>query len=360
MIYTRRYVQYNDLVIDNYGMIGESSLDTPFKYTSTEYTFGHGSYSPNKQDYMFVGEAKVSLTLYLAMKKLSCEDRPHYRKFVIREISKPGKLWAVVNNELVWAYAKATNYAEVDSRKPDTIEINVDIALPEGIWHKADIQKTFLQPYDVCHALDCYGYQHTKGCNDGCCCCGEPVDNVDCICCDCSLITKDMALCSHLDDLQKVYRECEDGNFHIVYDCCKGQEFFGDDYLGKKLCTKDSCSNIIAGQVYANTDIPTTGITVMIKGRMLDPAITINGNTNIIEGDMTEFDGTLTISDDGTIYYRQDDCCADTVVSPANLTIPAGNDYGWTMHQGNNSVLIDTHQCCGYTCAYFQIDELTI
>ena len=110
MIYKRRYLQFNDLVLDSYDMLSESPHSVEFKGDTEEYGFGHGSYDPWKRDYLFVREQEVSLSITLRMLKLPCDVRPFYKQFAVKEISKPGKLWAIVNNEIMWAYARATSY----------------------------------------------------------------------------------------------------------------------------------------------------------------------------------------------------------------------------------------------------------
>lgn len=382
MIYERRYVQFNDLVIDSYDMIEETEMDVSFKYISHERSFGHGSYAPFKRDYVFANEASVSLTLRLNMRKLPCEKRPFYRQMAVSELSRPGKLWAVLNNELVWSYAVMTNFGETNSYRKDTLIINVDFTLPEGVWHKADLQKTFLQDYDVCIFMDCYDFKELNPCAEqsGTCCAECAMDeegiiytgedrliiggktfDAGCDCCICETLCEAMALCYNKERLQNVYNECADGlDFHIVYDCEKAQQFFGKEYLGQKFCTSDSCTGIIAGNLYANTDIPTTDFTIILHGYMQDPTITINDNTNIIEGDYSEEKGVMTIRSNGEVWYRQDDCCDDTLVAAGAWTIPKGNEYGWALKPGNNRFIVNTNMCCGISCAYVQVDGKTI
>ena len=369
MIYGRRYIQFNNLVIDGFDMIEETESDVSFKYVSHDKSFGHGSYAVFKRNYMFAEEASVSMTIKLYMKKLPCEHRPFYRQMAISELVKAGKLWAVQNNELIWAYAAVANYSEVDNWQTDILTLNVDFRLYEGIWHKADLQKTFLKPFDPCTFMDCYGFKELKPClnlpSDGDCCeiCGgrdEDLHDASCTCCECDTICKDYALCYNLDLLQEVYGACDSQSFQVEYNCRKAQEFFGDEYIGQKFCEKDTCTGIIAGNVYANTDIPTSGVDIIIHGYMIDPAITINGNTNIIEGDFSENNGIMTIKSNGDVYYRESDCCADSLVSPNSWTVPEGNEYGWQLNAGGNTFIVNTNNCCGRACAYVQVDGLTI
>lgn len=364
MIYKRRYLQFNDLVLDSYDMLDESTHSVEFKGETQEYGFGHGSYDPWKRNYLFVREQEVSLSITLRMLKLPCEFRPFYKQFAVKEISKQGKLWAIVNNELMWAYARATSYSENANAIKDTYRIEVDLILPEGIWHKADKLKTFLVPYDPCDLFDCKDYRNVNPCEyiplDGDCCkaCQDKkassVDHEDCCCC-CDSITKDMALCFH-DDLQAFYDKCVQ-TYRIVYDCRKGYEFFADKYLGEKICTKDTCNNIISGRFYSETEIPTTGYEIVIDGATHDPQITINGNKNIIKGDYER----LFIKSNGDVYSETKNKCCKKLLDPSVWVIPTLDDeYGWTIHQGENRLVIDRGSCCGNACAYIQMDNLTI
>lgn len=370
MIHGRRYVQFNNLVIDTYDMVDRTDTDTSFKYTSHDKTFGHGNYAPFKRDYMFAEEGSVSMTLTLHTKKLPCDERPHYRKMAISELNKQGKLWAVQNGELIWAYAVVTSLGESVSWQRDLIVLNVDFRLPEGIWHKADMQKTFLRPYDVCGFMDCYDFMTLQPCaeqmkSDGDCCteCSSgKVEEHDagCDCCYCDTLCKEMALCYNLDALQNAYGWCDDWAYQITYNCQKAQEFFGDAYVGQKFCEKEACSGVIAGILYANTDIPTSSFEITIHGHLYNPAITINDNTNIIKGDYEDENGILTIKSNGEVYWRKSDCCEDELQPASAWQIPDGNTYGWELKPGNNRLVINTNSCCGRACAYIGVDGYTL
>lgn len=349
MIYKRHYLQFNDLVFDSYDMISEDDTDVSFKTNSTSYTYIHGSYMPFKSEYAIAEETKVSITIYLRMKKLPCDKRPFYRSFAVSELLKHGKLWAVQDNTLVWAYASITNYSEQNSARNDEIEIDVDFVLPEGIWHKADKQKTFLVPFDVCDFMDCYNYHELNPCDvsGNCCDCGE-VKGTDCCCCD--SITEDMALC--YADVSQFY-ECINP-YKIIYNCIMADKFAGCDLLGERMCSE--CGAIV-GKYYSDTDLPTKNVTIILKGNVKDPIITINGNTNQIKG---EYSNVLEIDPDGSIYnYHLGGAkCEPLDISVWN--VPEGMDFGWTIHQGNNQITISPGDCCGTVCAYIQADSITI
>lgn len=363
MIYERRYIQFNDLVFDGADMISDADGDLSFKGSSTEYTFGHGSYRPLKSNYLFVRERNVSFTITLHMRKIPCEFRKFYSQFAVEQLAKPGKLWSVKNGELMWANAVVESISENYSNRTDTLVYDINIVIPGGIWHKADKQKTFLIPWNICEFMECMGYKNINPCrgNGECCelCIEQKMENRDdCSCCCHDDLTEDMMLCYHLDDLDAYY-SC-DVPYRIVYDCIAAEKFSKDKFLGQKLCVTDVCeSSVIAGRFYSDTDIPTDDMTIIISGHVKSPWITINDNTNIITG---EYDGNLIVKASGDVYFqREDKCCEPTLLSPSVWVVPKGNVYGWTIEPKDNSIIVRTNDCCqGATCVYIQHDAISI
>jgi len=363
MIYKRRYLQFNDLVLDSYDMLSESPHEVEFKGDSQEYSYGHGAYRPIKSKYVFAREQSVSLSIRLMMMKLPCDKRPFYKQFAVTETTKPGRLWAIVNNEIVWAFAVPTAYSENEGARRDEYYIELDLVLPEGVWHKASKTNTFLIPYNVCEFMDCKGYREVDPCEkfsldtDCCTACENSKSSIkteDCSCC-CDTLSREMALCYH-KDLQVFYNECYP-SYQFVYDCSKGQEFFGDKYLGEKICTKDSCSNIIAGTFYSETEIPTKGYEIVIDGATEDAQITINGNRNIIKGSYDR----LFIESNGDVFEEDKHHRSRCPIEPENWVIPTMEDeYGWEIKPGMNSIVVDRGSCCGRACIYINADNLTI
>lgn len=361
MIYSKRYLQFNNLVFDGYDMISDFDEDISYKGTSQSYSFRHGSYMPFKSSYLYVEERSASMTITLHLKKIPCEYREYYVRFAETELGKPGRLWAIKNNELIWAFAYAKNVSQIMNNKPETNEYDVEFVIPGGVWHKADKHKTFLLPYDVCIFMECKGYKTLTDCyelgDDGDCCwqceTDKAAEREDCFCCCVDEITRDMVLCNHLKELQAFYT-CETP-FQIVYDCSKAEQFSKNEYPGQKLCVNDICDDsVIAGRFYSETDIPTDEMTIVIDGHMKNPWITINGNTNIIEG---EYDGALIIKASGDVYYKQGNC--ETLLDPSVWAVPSGNDYGWTINPQWNSIIVRLNECCGRTCVYIQHDAIT-
>lgn len=377
MRYERHYIQYNDLVFDYYDMISEDDYTDKYKYDSESYTFRHGDYVAHKYPYMLADAGSVSLTITLEMKKIPCEYRPYYMDFAKSELSKQGKLWAVENNRIIWAYAFVDEISYIHEVRKNTAQMDVSFVIPEGIWHKADLQKTFLVPYSPCDFMDCMGYKTLQPCREGDCCgCktegtitigydyvgtaktgtskvgggGETITyprEETCECC-CDELEQDMALCYHLREMQDFY-SCHN-NYRIVYSCATAEKFFdhGEEHMGQKLC---ACDGVIAGHFYSDTNIPTQGVKIVIHGKLHDPMIVINDNANIIRGD---YDG-LTIYPDGSVYTGD---CGGCLVSASKWDVPSGMDYGWTVYPGENRLVIYGGSCCGAICAYIEIDSL--
>lgn len=358
MIYTKKYIQFNDLVFDEYDMIREvDNSSATFRVNTTEYSNGNGSYVAFKENFLPVQESEVSMTIRLNMKKLPCEMREFYSSFVLEQMTQPGKLWAIKNNTLIWAYAYVSSYSEIQDVPHDTMELDIDFVLYEGVWHKANRYNTFLTPYDHCTFMDCLGYKELpceKLSDEDCCthCVPEPSVYKRCDCC-CDKLTKDMALCYNRDILQEIYtKRCGMSQYKIVYDCIDGEKLFG--WAGEKVCSKNSCDGVIAGMFYSDTDIPTSGVTIKLEGAMKNPYIEINGNGNSIEG---EFNGTLLIKPNGDVYYGEEGCCTE-LIEPS-WRVPAGMDYGWKVKPRNNRLIIQLGTCCA-VCAYIEVDALTL
>ena len=363
MYYEKRYLQFNNLVFDGYDMISDYDESISYKGSSTSYSYGHGSYRPLKAEYGYVEERQVNMTITIKAKKVPCEYREFYVRFAEQELQRSGRLWAIKNNEILWAYAVVKNIRPVNHMKKDVVIWDIEFVIPSGVWHKADKQKTFVLPYDVCTFMECKGYKKLQPCEDanttGDCCLDcqieKAIENASyderCFCCCVDTICPDMALCYYLDDLQGFY-SC-DVPYQLVYDCEKAEQFAGDEFIGQKICTKDTCSNIIAGRFYSETDIPTESVSITIKGVMNNPSITINGNTNIIKGEYE----LLRIDADGSVYAMTE--CCETLLEPSVWEIPSNMNYGWTVYPQENSIIVDLGACCGRSCVWVNHDAIT-
>ncbi len=366
MIYERRYIQFNDLVFDSFDMISGYDGSWNFKGSSTEYSYRHGSYRPFKKPYLYVSERQVSMTITFDLRKVPCDQRRFFTRFADEELAKVGKLWCIKNGQLMWAIAAVDSISENYSRRDDRIVYDVNFVIPGGVWHKADTSNTFLVPYDICNFMDCKGYRDVGNCN--CCdmCTDGLVNDEDCGCCCNDSLTEDMMLCHNLDEVRgantvgiSVWDGCN-SPYRIVYDCEAGSRFMAERFHGQRLCVEDLCDGtIIAGRVYSDTEIPTDDVTVTLRGKFSNPWITINENTNIIEG---EYDGVLIIKSNGDVYYTTDEeCCEPTLLDPTVWEVPSGMAYGWEINPGYNSVVVHLNTCCsGPACVWVDADAIAM
>lgn len=353
--YSRRYVQFNDLVIDGFEMLGSADLSGSFKTNTSSYSFTHGSYVGFKKPQLLSEEQSLSLTLDFNLKKIDRTYRNTYRDFINSNIVKPGRIWAVQGNQLLWAWAFVDDFSEVYEHKKNTFSIDLGFTIYEGYWHKADTYKTYLKPYDICNFLDAY-YIPDQNCLSCCSC--EATHRAPCQKCldDCEHLTRENALCANKSNVSRLYGDCA-APYQILYNCEAAEKNFGVDALGEKVCKEESCNPTIAGQFYSDTVLDTENITITIIGTANNPEITINWNTMVLEG---EYNGKVTIYPNGDVYYQVDECCTGEWLQPNVLTIPDGSTLGYVVHSGENSILLETHDCCVMTCVYIDADSITI
>lgn len=347
--YYRKYIQFNDLVFYSY-ITNSDETKVDFDIVKHSYTFRNGDYAPLKQRTPRIESTSVGITMEFNVKHLPCDYRPFYRRFILEQLTNAGKLWAVQGDELLWAYAIPESYSEPTfNLVKNTIEIDIEFYLPQGVWHKADKQKTFITDFDICTFMECLNYRVLNPCCDCAICVPTPIK-----CCCCDELQKEDALCYNVDRLKEVYSTKCEPSFIIKYDCIKAEKLFTDEinpYLGQRIC-RDMDDDIIAGQIYVEGDIPTTEYKIMLNGGGRNIWITINGNSNYIKGD---FDSPITVMSNGTVY---DECGNE--LSADVYQVPDGNTFGFTFNPGVNSVIIEPNTCCGIQCAYFIIDNLTV
>ncbi|MBP1045091.1 hypothetical protein I6N96_02280 [Enterococcus sp. BWM-S5] len=358
-ILARKYIQFNELVIDNYEMLQSADLSGSFKTSTAEYSFGHGSYTVFKSRQHFSTEQSLSLSLKLDTRKLDCGQKKIYKDYVLMNLMSAGKLWAIEGEQLLWTNAFVKDFSETYVLDRNSVSIDIDLVLYEGIWHKADPRKVFLQPYSACNFAECLDIKEVDECQDCCVSCVKPMKEpcVKCLC-ECDFLNAENSLCELKKEIAaKFYSQCGD-SYKIIYNCEAGKKIWGEEkLLGHKICKEDVCKNIIAGQFYSDTTIDSENVTVTLIGSFKDPIITINGNAMQILGD---YNGKLTLTTNGEIYYLEDECCSEVFIDINNLVIPEGNTFGYLVHQGTNGVIVETHDCCEMTCVYIKVDRISI
>jgi len=274
-------------------------------------------------------------------------------------LAKPGKLWAIDGHQLLWTNAYVQEFSEPYSTDKYIIEMDIDFVLYEGVWHKADVRKTFLQPYDSCNFAQCLDFREIDECLDCCVNCQQPKPSTCNKCrCECDFLTAEWSLCELKKEIAAdFYGKCNN-SYRIIYNCEAGKKIWGEEkMLGEKICKPDTCKDIIAGQFYSETVLDSENVMITLIGGMKNPIITVNGNTMQIMG---EYYGKLTLTSSGDIYYLEDECCNELMIDINRLVIPEGSTFGFLIHQGMNSVIVETNNCCDMTCIYLKIDNITV
>lgn len=337
----REYLQFNNLVF-NGAVNGDEFGDLSFKTQSEDYMYAHGTYLTTPCGENFASPRSVSLDIMFNTRDVDCTMRKHFRNFIISEIRLKGKLWAIENGELLWAYAETTAYNENYDVSDIYYSITVDFNLTEGIWHKADPLKTYLVPYNLCDYLDVLGYREINEC----CGCFTDTKNK---CCTCDEITEDMALCGY-----EFVDNCKQ-DIQIVEDELLACEFFGDRFYGYCLESMPDGISTISENVYAKTDLNTLG-EITIIGKMLDPIITVNGTTiQITTG--KELDGRLTIKSNLECEFLGLEC--DCITIPASDIIRVKGKYGFVFEPRKNYISVDRNTGDGKAYVYIKTDNIT-
>lgn len=358
--FQRKYIQFNHLVIDSYDMLRESDLDISFKMETQEYSFTHGGYAPFKKKRILAEAQRLSMTVKINYRKFPKDKRAMFYDWMILNLTTPGKLWAVQGSQLLWANAYVERLHEPYSRERFSYEVDVDLVCYEGVWHKADSRKTFFKPYDPCNYDLCADLREdVDDCIDCCVECQMPKTNTCQVClCTCDSLNAEDSLCEkRLDVLQDFYERCKN-NYEIIYNCEAGHRIWDEKkMLGNKICKEEACDNIIAGRFYSSTVLETDQVTVTLIGSFSNPRLKINNNEMIVKGD---YSGKLTINSSCDIYYVEDECCDPVLIEMDKLVIEKGNTLGYTIHQGENSVIVETNNCCDAACVYIKVDPITL
>jgi len=358
MFQTRKYIQFNDLVIDNYDMLASANLSGGFKTTTIPYSFTHGSYAPLKGRQQFSTEQSLSMTLKLNTKKLSCDQRKFYKKYVQQNLLKAGRLWAVEGDQLLWTHAFVRDFTEAYMLEKHIVYIDIELVLYEGVWRKADPRKTFLQPYEVCRFEELHNLRSPVDCADCCTDCSPTGERCPSCITDCEFLNAENSLCEmQADAIRAFYNQCND-SFRIIHNCEVGFNIWGTEHmLGHRLCKEDPCKHLIAGEFYSDTLLDSRKVTITLIGTFNNPKITINGNTMMITG---EFNGRLTLTANGDMFYEESECCPPTPIPISHLVIPKSNTFGFAIRNGMNRVLVETNNCCDPVCIFIREERLTI
>lgn len=338
----KRLLQFNQLPFA-FGEITDPSYSIAFKGQSQPYTNNaHGSYFPTLGESGILEASTFRASFDIDFRKISCEDKVRYARFIKRELAKSGKLWAVQNaTELMWTNARVLDISEEvdDPGTKDMFRFSVTFELIDGFWRLAKRTRTFLCEYcpnrfedfdsSYCNDLyDYYGVCDTTGnsclpCNyndyippkyEGCNwkpLCYFPLFNPRT---KKTLVGKNPDGSSQYvtETVQSIYDmfgvNCANQQY-IRYDCELEKKWFCfDGSWGRKwrlLAQNDT--NTTTQTFCSRTDLPTNMVRVRLVGDFVDPTVTINGDTvKIPSTNGSVYGGIITIGYGTEVWASND------------------------------------------------------
>lgn len=350
-----RVLQFRDLVFDSEDDFESISYSVSTKTETTDLAYQNGVYLPLQSETQLLDEGDLSVSATFDLKLYHKNDRHFIKDWVKLNCIKVGRLWAIQDKHILWAWAYITDFTETYEKYKGTFSMDLDFKLPEGVWHIANPYRTFLLPYDSCNIFDCVDMRDDETSCDKCCVsCSEGETQVceDCIC-DCDIERSD-SLCA-MDRNKMVDELLKCGHsLKFVYDCNKAKEIFGDNSLGYKFTKTAYCKKVIAGRFYSNTILDTTNVDVILDGKFQDPTVDINGVKITLKGD---YEGRIHIYSDGTATLQCNGCSTEEEIDISNFEYE--DEINWTVHHGNNRVIVTGVCGCGPDVAYVFVDEVT-
>lgn len=117
----KKLVQFNELVFNHTAYIEEvPEIQTEFKNSISSFANAHGDYSPERCGPRKISSKKFDVTLMIDKSKFPCENRETVEQFVLDNLYKIGRLWAVQGDILLWALAKVLSISEGYDEKEDS------------------------------------------------------------------------------------------------------------------------------------------------------------------------------------------------------------------------------------------------
>lgn len=328
----KRLLQFNQLPFA-FGEITDPSYSIAFKGESQPYTNNaHGSYFPTLGESGILQASSFRASFDIDFRKITCEDKVRYARFIKRELAKSGKLWAVQNaTELMWTNARVIDISEQvdDPGTRDMFRFTVTFELLDGFWRLAKRTRTFLceycpnrfEDFDESYCNDLYDYY-------GVC---DNTGKSSCLPCDLNDYTDpvyegchwkplcyfplfnsrttsrsegknpdgtDRRVIETIPSLYDMFGVACSNQWYIRYDCELENEWFCyDGSWGRKWRLEaGGDQNTTTRTFCSRTDLPTNMVRVRLVGDFVDPTVTINGDTvKLPSTDGSSYNGIITI-----------------------------------------------------------------
>lgn len=350
-MYPRVYVQFNELVFQGLNNVENADLSGDFKIDTTEYPFRHGSYYSGayKNGSLLMGEQDLQLDIEMPFMSLTRIQAMNYNDFIQYNFNHAGKLWAFdTGGKLIWAFAipKHPAYTDYEIAGGHIVKYQMDFLLPDGVWHIANTNYVYLEPYDMCEFKDCLGTGKAHQCNEF----GE-CSNAECDVC---------GMCAELDRYCNTcwnpYNDC-DQPYRIVYNCGKAAMELGYKDWGEKYYTY---CDVLGGKFISNGLIDSP-VTITLMGWYVNPVIEF-GCTHIkIKG---TYEGRLVIYPHGNVeyfHYKIGDTEPERGVAvPYEKIEYTDNQLGLLANYDVNYFYVTSDEPWAQNFAFVKVDELVL
>lgn len=383
----KRLLQFNNLPFA-FGEVSDPNYTISTKGDSQPYTNNtHGSYYPTLGESQKLEATTFRATIAFDFRKLGCEEKVRYARFIKRQLLVSGKLWAVQNAvELLWTNARVTNISESEDTAivRDVYRIDVTFELIDGYWRMAKNTRTFLceycpsryQDFDPDYCEDMYDY-------NGVC------EQDNCVPCPINLEKRPefegcdwKPLCHYPLYTPRRTTERDPNNpgivrtidvparynmfgvscsnqWYIDYSCKREAEYFCfDESWGRKffIPTQDQ-ANVHTFSYCARTDIPTDQVKIRLVGKFTRPEVIINGDSVLLDTIVPGFAAIGYGPKAYTSYKDRDDDPRARRWLSANEIIRT-NTPAYQLHAGKNCVTVKGADF-GETC-YIYIDSIDL
>lgn len=366
---SKRLLQFN-AVIFAYGEITDPDYTIVTKGESQPYTNNtHGSYYPTLGQSQKLEATTFRATIAFDFRKIACEEKVRYARFIKRQLLVSGKLWAVQNAvELLWTNARVTDISEDEDTNVtrDVYRINVTFELMDGYWRMAKNTRTFLceycpnryQDFDPDYCEDMYDYNGVCE-QDNCLPCPVNLQNTPeydgCDwqpLCHFPLYNPRRTTVKNPSNPSQVITtvvparydmfgvSCKN-DWYIDYSCEKEADMFCyDEAWGRKFFIPTSKPvNEHTFSYCSRTDLPTGQVKIRLVGQFTNPEVIINGDSVKLN---TIVPGFAAIGYGPKAYTsykeRDDDPTARRFLQPDDIV--RTNTPAFQIHAGKNCVTV--------------------
>lgn len=368
----KRLLQFNGVPFA-FSEVSDLEYAISTKGESQPYTNNtHGSYFPTLGESAKLETSTLRATVDFDFRKISCENKIRYARFIKRQLLTSGKLWAVQNAvELLWTNARVVDITEAidDPNTRDMLRMDITFELIDGYWRMAKPTRTFLCDYcpnrfedfdpDFCNDMyDYYGVCDSSGIGN-------------CMPCDLNLERRPQfegcywqPLCyyplynprrsSQIDPnnrsniIEKLVPARYDmfgvncsNQYYIKYDCeLEKERFCYDASWGRKFRIDTSTAGKPFTFSYCSrTDIPTDKVKVRLVGKFTNPKVWINGDYVKIE----QVTGPMAVIGYGPITYSSTDEKDTDLEQRYDLQnwTKRSNTPAFEVHAGKNCVTVE-------------------